>query len=97
MAASVGGIEALQVGVTTAPGASVCETHGQPQVVTTDDDSWQGLGLGPGDRMRLYLLDLPGGSSAGILAIAFVAPDAGLEMVLEDAPRILDSFEFHAP
>jgi hypothetical protein len=93
----IGRIEALQMEVTAAPGASACETHGQPQVLTTGDDSSQGLGIGPGDRMRLYLLDLPGGSSARILAIAFVAPEAHFETVLEEAAAILDSFEFHAP
>jgi hypothetical protein len=46
-------------------------------------------------RMRLYLLDFPGGSSARILASAFVAPEASFETALEEAPRILDSFEFH--
>jgi hypothetical protein len=46
--------------------------------------------------MRLYLLDLPGGSSARILAIAFVAPEARFETVLEeDQGPILDSVEFH--
>jgi hypothetical protein len=42
--------------------------------------------------MRLYLLDLSEGSSARILAIAFSAPEAGLEAVLEEAPPILDSY-----
>jgi hypothetical protein len=91
----VGGIEALQMDVVSAAGASVCETEGSPEVLTLDDRDWRGLGLSQGDRMRLYLLDLPGGSSARILAIAFVAPEASFETVLEEAPRILDSFEFH--
>jgi hypothetical protein len=97
VAMSVGGIEALQMEVTSAPEASVCETYGQPQVLTADDHSWMGLGLGRGDRVRLYLLDLPGGSSAQILTIAFVASEARFETVLEEAGAILDSFEFHAP
>jgi hypothetical protein len=47
--------------------------------------------------MRLYLLDLPEGSSARILAIAFVAPEASFETTLEEEEaRIMGSFEFHA-
>ena len=54
----------------------------------------EGRGPERGDRMGLYLLDLPGGSSARILAIAFLAPEAGFETVLEEAAPILDAFEF---
>ena len=46
--------------------------------------------------MRLYLLDLPEGSSASTLAIAFVASEAAFESVLKEAPLILESFEFNA-
>lgn len=48
--------------------------------------------------MRLYLLDLPGGS-ARTLAIAIVASAPNfdqLDQVVEAAAPILDSFEFHA-
>ena len=45
--------------------------------------------------MRLYLLDLPGGS-ARILAIAIAAPEPDFEHVVEAAAPIVDSFEFHA-
>jgi hypothetical protein len=44
--------------------------------------------------MRLYLVDLPGGS-ARILAIAIIASEADFERVLEAATPIVDSFEFH--
>ena len=47
--------------------------------------------------MRLYLLDLPEGMSARILAIAISAPESEFERVVEAATPILDSFEFHAP
>jgi hypothetical protein len=50
--------------------------------------------LEPGSRMRLYLVDLPGGS-ARILSIAIVAPESSFESVVEAAAPILDSFEFH--
>ncbi|HYH27143.1 MAG TPA: hypothetical protein VEA19_00025, partial [Actinomycetota bacterium] len=91
----VGGIEALQMDVVATAGASVCETEGSPEVLTLDDGDWRGLGLSQGDRMRLYLLDLPEGSSARTLAIAFVAPEASFETALDDEARIIGSFEFH--
>jgi len=105
VAVGVGGIEALRMDVVAAAGASVCDYMGTPLVVS-GPESWQpapngGKGIGPAldreHRMRLYLLDLPQGSSARILAIAFVAPEASFETALEEAPRILDSFEFHTP
>jgi hypothetical protein len=45
--------------------------------------------------MRLYLLDLPEGMSARILAIAISALGSEFEHVVEAAAPILDSFEFH--
>jgi hypothetical protein len=95
VAGSVAGREALRMDVTTTPGASVCKTWGTPQVLTPNDDDWPGVGLEHGHRMRLYLLDLPEGSSARILAIAIVAPEPALEQVVDAAAPILDSFEFH--
>jgi hypothetical protein len=93
VAVSVGGIEGLQMDVVAAPGASVCEEMPAPQVVTPNDRDWIGVGLEHGKRMRLYLLDLPGGS-ARILAIAISAPEARFETVVEAAAPIVDSFEF---
>ena len=93
---NVGGIEALQMDVTVADGASVCDYIGTPLALRTAEPRGpQGPALPEGERMRLHLLDIPGGSSASILAIAFVAPEASFEAVLEDSARILDSFEFH--
>lgn len=95
-AAGIGGIEALRMDVVGAPGASVCDDMGTPLVVSGPQS--RGPSLEPGQRMRLYLLDLPAESSAQILAIAFVASEASFETGLEEkAARILDSFEFHAP
>jgi hypothetical protein len=81
--------------VMAATGASVCDVWGGPQVVTPNDLDDRGIGLEHGHLMRLYLLDLPGGS-ARILAIAIVAPEARFERVAEAAAPIVDSFEFHA-
>ena len=103
VAVSVGGIDALRMDVVAATGASVCESAGKPQVVAprpsaglNGDLDWVGVGLDQGHRMRLYLLDLPDGMSARILAIAISAPEPDFEHVMEAAEPILDSFEFHA-
>jgi hypothetical protein len=95
VAVGVGGIEALRMDVVAAAGASVCPDWEGPGVVRDPgvDDSNATVGLGGGDRMRLYLLDLPGGS-ARILAIAIVAPEARFKRVVEAAAPIMDSFEF---
>ena len=55
------------------------------------------LHMAPGGRMRVYLLDLPEGMSARILAISISALDSVFEHVVEAATPVLDSFEFHAP
>lgn len=54
----------------------------------------------PGDtteRMRLYLLDTPEGSSMKILAIALVAPESKFDKAVEAAAPVVDSVEFHTP
>ena len=95
---SVGGIDALRMDVVAATGASICLSVPAPQVVApppTAGHLGQGTPLAHGHRMRLYLIDLPGGS-ARILAIAIIAPDARFEHVVEAAAPIMNSFEFHA-
>jgi hypothetical protein len=87
VAVSVGGIDALQVDVEAAPGASDCG----PMVLIDR------LSAGQDGPMRLYLLDLPEGMSARILAIAISALDSEFEYVVRAAAPILASFEFHAP
>jgi hypothetical protein len=85
---SVGGIDALRMDVTAAPGAIIC--NWSPLVVT-------GSFVDREHRMRLYLLDIPGGSSR-VLAIAFTVPKPNFERVIEEgAAPIVDSFEFHTP
>ena len=87
--------------VVAAIGASVCQSAGTPQVLApkpsagpNGDLGWVGVGLDQGHRMRLYLLDLPEGMSARILAIAIFAPEQVFERVMEAAASIVDSFEF---
>ena len=95
VAVSVGGIDALRMDVVAAPGAEVCDTL----LVLT------GASLRPTDRMRLYLVDLPGGS-ARVLAIAVIARDPydevdvsqqDFEQLVEAATPIVESIEFHTP
>ena len=59
-------------------------------------DNGAATGRATGDWMRLFLLDLPEGSSMRILAIAVVAPESRFEHVVEAAAPIIDSLEFHA-
>jgi hypothetical protein len=94
VAVSVGGVEALRMDVVAATGASVCEEGPAPQVVTPNDHDWYGVFLEHGERMRLYLLDLPEGLSARILAIAISAPEPDFERVMEAAEPMVGSFEF---
>ena len=84
VAVSVGGTEGLAMDVTVAPAASDCEMRGS-------------LNVEQGSRMRLYLVDLPEGSTIRILAIAVVAPEARFEDLIEAAAPVIDSVEFHAP
>jgi hypothetical protein len=55
----------------------------------------EGVSAGPDGPMRLYLLDLPEGMSARILAIAIVAHESEFERVVEAAVPVVDSLEFH--
>lgn len=95
VAASVGGMDALQMDVVVASGASICES-GSPEVLTVvnSGNGFGALWLEPGDRMRLYLLNLPEGSSARTLAVTFDAPEGAFDTVLEYVEPILESFEF---
>lgn len=86
LAVTIGGAPALQMDVVNVAGAYVCNPYPRSAVTRSI--------LEPGSRMRLYLVELPGGS-ARILSIAIVAPEASFERVVEQAAPILDSFEFH--
>jgi hypothetical protein len=87
VAMTIGGAPALQMDVVNPSAPAVLCDQVLPAPVTTGY-------LEPGSRMRLYLVDLPGGS-ARILSIAVVASEDAFESVVEDATPIIDSFEFH--
>lgn len=88
VAVSVGGVEALRLDVATAPRASFCEGFPGALVVT-------GAAVDEVTRMRLYLLDLPGGSPR-VLAIAITGPAENFDEVMNEESPIVASFEFHA-
>ncbi len=54
-------------------------------------------GQATGERMRLYLFDMPEESSMRTMAIAIIAPESRFERAVNTAAPIVDSFEFHAP
>jgi hypothetical protein len=93
---SLGGTQALSMEVVAAPGASVCDYWPAPLVLSSNEQTSAGMALEPGDRMRLYLLDLPEGVSTRILAIALIAPEERFEPVVDAATPILESIEFDA-
>lgn len=88
VAASVGGIDAVRVDVAAPGRLEVGECA--PMVL-------ERIWAGPDGRTRLYLLELPEGMSARVLAIAISALDSEFELVVEEAAPVLDSIEFHAP
>ncbi len=99
----IGGAEGLWLDVTLAPGAMVCpDGDGRSAVVTSAvptryaGGGWRSA-IAPGSRMRLYLVDLPEGSSERTLAIAVSAPTPRFESVVEAATPVVDSIEFHTP
>ena len=59
--------------------------------------SWTGVALEQGSRTRLYVFDVPEGSTIRTMAVAINAPEQDFEHVMEAADPIVDSFEFHAP
>lgn len=103
----IGGVDALRLDVAPVEGASTCRGTGliieeRPPmvgvpVITGTRETYFGPSLAhvlEGDqRMRLYLLDFPGGTAKS-LAIVIVAAEADFDATLEAARPILDSFEF---
>jgi hypothetical protein len=91
----VGGIPALRMDVVHAPGAANCswpegdisESGWLMKFARTEME----------DRARLYLIDLPEGSQARVLALVTITDEDSFERVMEAAAPIIDSIEFHAP
>lgn len=54
-------------------------------------------GSATGERMRLYLFDMPEGSSMRTMAIAIIAPESSFDRAFEAAAPVFESAEFQAP
>ena len=104
----IGDIDALRLDVAPVEGASTCGGSGEGigygdgvPVLTHTRHTKLGAPvvpvIEPGKRMRVYLLDLPGGAAARTLAIMIVAREADFDVAIEAARPILDSFEFQEP
>ncbi len=92
VAARIGGLEAVSIDVTLAPGGEACG------VGMIEISRWiHTIGWEPGLRLRLYLVDLPEGMSVETLAITVVAPEERFEEFIEETAPIIESIEFHAP
>ena len=60
-------------------------------------DDGHATGYASGERLRLYLFDVPATTGFQILAVAIVAPESTFERAVEAAAPIVDSVEVHAP
>jgi hypothetical protein len=89
VAARIGGVEALSLDVTLAPGGRPCG------IGMIDISRWIHVLWEPGWRLRLYLVDLPEGMSVETLAITVVAPDERFDDVIAETAPIIESVEFH--
>jgi hypothetical protein len=83
----IGGVEGLQMDVAVPANQEFCYPMWGPEGYGVVIPEW---------RLRLYLIDYPGGS-VQVLTIAVIAPWTGLEGMVEAATPILESIEFHAP
>ncbi len=89
VAARVGGLEAVVMDVTLAPGGRMCGI-GMIDVTRWIHALWE-----PGWRVRLYLVDLPEGMSVRTLAITAFARDDRFDDVVAEAAPVIESIEFH--
>jgi hypothetical protein len=85
VAVTIGAIAALQMDVVAA-GANPCFILLKDAPFTIGSD-----------RARLFLLDLPAGSGARVLAIATITDEDSFETLTGWAKPVVDSIEIHAP
>ncbi len=101
VAARVGGLEAVSMDVTLAPGGRTCGigmiiisrwihdlepgAEGAPPFETP----------GPSRRLRLYLVDLPEGMSVKTLAVTVLAPEERFDDFVNETAPIIESIDFH--
>jgi hypothetical protein len=89
VAARVGGVDAVSIDVSLAPGGQACGV-GMIEISRWIHALWE-----PGWRLRLYLVDLPEGMSVETLAITVVAPEERFDAVNAETAPIIESIEFH--
>jgi hypothetical protein len=89
VAARIGGVEAVSIDVTLAPGGRACGI-GMIEISRWIHGLWE-----PGWRLRLYLVDLPEGMSVQTMAITVVAPEERFDEVIAETAPIIESIEFH--
>jgi len=94
VAVTIAGLPALQLDVALAPGARPCPWS-EPEVSGTNPLLLAHAPFMGVNRARLYLLDLPGGSGASVLALVTISDDDSLETVLEWAAPVVGSIEIH--
>lgn len=95
---TIGGVAALQMDVVLARGASSCSWR-MPSISSTTPLLLKGapLDVTGADRARLYLIDLPPGGSARVLAVAIMSDEDSFEHALRVAVPIVESIAFRAP
>jgi hypothetical protein len=89
VAARIGGVEAVSIDVTLAPGGRPCG------VGRIDISRWIHDLYEPGWRLRLYLVDPPEGMSVETLAITVFAEEERFDEVIAETAPIIESIEFH--
>jgi hypothetical protein len=67
--------------------------NGLVGLVTAQPDHPQGWSIGPDDKDRVYVLDLPAGGTVTIVVSAFLATD--FHDVIDQAAPVVESFNFH--
>lgn len=110
VAVSVGGAEALMMDLVIPAGTTISAAANEQGDFCADGllnpvfdqdqtyfDNGVATGRATGDWMRLYLFDVPKGSSMWILAMAIIAPESRFERAVQAAAPVVDSVEFHVP
>jgi hypothetical protein len=96
----IAGVDALQMDLAPAAGASICDSGDEPVLFNSSEQpegGWRSqIGLWHRYSYRVYLLDVPAGSSR-IVAVVVFGFERNFDEVLEAAAPVLDSLEFHAP
>jgi hypothetical protein len=93
-AARVGGLDALSMDVTLAPGGRACGI-GMIEISRWIHEMGWEEAFEPGWRLRLYLVDLAEGMSVQTLAITVAAPEERFDEVIAETAAIIDSIAFH--